>query len=147
MRIREIMSAPVVTLTPSATVAAARMELSLHGFEHLLVALRRKVIGVVSARDLGGQPDDAPLSDVMSREVITIEPDSTLRHAAAVMDGNGIDCLPVMKEGELKGIVTSTDLLRAVAKGATHADAAGGRYALRKRSPRKQPAAGRTHTS
>lgn len=138
MRIRDIMTAPVVTIAPEATIRTARLELQIHEIRHLVVVAKRRIVGVVSEHDIVGQPDDMPVSYVMSREMVTIEPDSTLRHAAAIMDGRMVGCLPVVKGGELEGIVTSTDLLHAIAKGAIHADQPGERYLLARRGAKRR---------
>ena len=73
---------------------------------------------MLSDRDLAGQPDEKPVADVMMHDVTTIEPSATPGE-------------------ELKGIVTTTDLLRALAKGA-HPAPPPERFILRKRGPRKR---------
>ena len=51
-------------------------------------------------------------ADVMTREVVTIAPDDTLRHAAQLMTKHGISALPVVKGGVAVGVVSETDLLQ-----------------------------------
>jgi CBS domain-containing protein len=63
-----------------------------------------------------------------------------MRRAAGVMRGRGVGCLPVVEEGRLVGIVTTSDLLTALAKGEIHAAPPRERVILRKRGARKQPA-------
>ena len=55
MRLQDIMSTDVKTVTPSVTVATARNLMRLDGIHHLLVVDDRRVVGVVSDRDLGGR--------------------------------------------------------------------------------------------
>ena len=50
----------------------------------------------------------------MTREVITVQPDVEITRAVTIMLDNGISCLPVVENDNLKGIVTSTDLIMAV---------------------------------
>ena len=140
MRIHEIMSSKVVCVSPDETIAGARNQLALHEIHHLVVMKKRKIIGVLSDRDLTGQPDDAPVSSVMTTDVTTIEPGATLRDAAGMLASGFFHSLPVLEKGELVGIVTTTDLVRALAKGA-HPAPPPERYILRKRGPRKRPAA------
>ena len=52
--------------------------------------------------------------DVMTEEVIAVEPDATAEHCARVMEERGIKRLPVLQGGRLVGIVSRADLLRAV---------------------------------
>src|SRR5438477_10253833 len=57
----------------------------------------------------------ASLSEVMSRDVITIEPFDTIGHAAEKMVAEGVSAIVVSDYGTLIGIVTERDLTRAVA--------------------------------
>lgn len=50
-------------------------------------------------------------ADVMTREVVTIPPDTTLRQAARLMTRHGVSALPVVKGGVVIGIISDTDLL------------------------------------
>lgn len=54
---------------------------------------------------------------VMNRKVITAKPDITLREAAAVMSKLHIGSLVILKNDSIIGIITSTDILKAVAEG------------------------------
>ena len=57
----------------------------------------------------------ATLGEVMSRDVITIEPFDTIGHAAEKMVAEGVSAIVVSDGGRLIGIVTERDLTRAVA--------------------------------
>ncbi len=50
-------------------------------------------------------------ADVMTREVVTVAPDATLRQAARLMTRHAISALPVVKAGIVIGLVSETDLL------------------------------------
>jgi CBS domain-containing protein len=81
-----------------------------------------QVVGVVSARDLGGKDREEarkvkPVSAMMTAYAVKAVPDMPVRQAANVMRGWNIGCLPVVEDGALVGIVTVTDLLRLVAEG------------------------------
>jgi len=51
-------------------------------------------------------------ADVMTRDVVTVAPDTTLRHAAQLMTKHGISALPAVKGGVVVGVVSETDLLQ-----------------------------------
>ena len=140
MRIQDVMSKKVVSVDPTTTAAVARERLRTDEIDHLVVIDHKRVIGVVAGRDLTGAGDDTPVSDLMSRNVVTIEPEATLRRAAGIMRGRAVGCLPVIEEGTLVGIVTTSDLLTALAKGEIHPAPPPDRVVLRKRGPRKRPA-------
>jgi len=60
---------------------------------------------------------DQTVEDHMSRRVVTASPEMALRKAANLMRGRSIGCLPVLAEGQLVGIVTTTDLLELIGRG------------------------------
>jgi CBS domain-containing protein len=138
MRIQDVMSKPVVTVAPDTDIATARERLSGGGIDHLVVVDGKRVVGVVAGRDILRIADDQPVAAVMSREVVTIEPEATLRRAAGIMRGRGVGSLLVVDGSRLTGIVTTSDLLTALAKGDTHAAPSPERVILRKRGPRKR---------
>ena len=147
MRIQELMSKRVVSVTPATTIAEATERLRASEIDHLVVVEEKRVVGVVAGKDLLRLGGDGPISEVMNREVVTIEPDATLRRAAGIMRGRDVGCLPVVEDGHLVGIVTTSDLLTAVAKGTMHTPPPDGRVVLRKRGPRKLGVPiGRAHT-
>jgi acetoin utilization protein AcuB len=138
MRIQDVMSKNVVSVPRETDVAMARERLRQEEIDHLVVLDGKRVAGVVAGRDILRATDDRPLSEVMSRDVATIEPGATLRRAAGIMRGRNVGCLPVVDEGRLVGIVTTSDLLTALAKGETHTTPPRDRVILRKRGPRKR---------
>ena len=139
MRIQDVMSKNVVSVAPTTEIAVAREKLRNDEIDHLVVIAGKRVVGVVAGRDIVGTRDDRPVSDVMSRTVVTIAPEATLRRAAGVMRGRAVGCPPVVDDGRLVGIVTTSDLLTALAKGEVHAAPPRDRVILRKRGQRKRP--------
>ena len=114
MLVREMMSHTVVAVAPADTVAIARDRLRSNQIHHLLVMTGDEVVGVVAFRDLAGKPDHVPVADLMMREVATIDAASTLRRAASLMIRSTSGCLPVMEDGKVTGIITTTDLMRVL---------------------------------
>ena len=54
------------------------------------------------------------IKDIMSREVIYVTPDATLVEAASMMEKSDVNRLPVIHEGKLVGIITRSDLVKAL---------------------------------
>ena len=54
------------------------------------------------------------IEQVMKKEVITISPNETVATAAVVMSENNVSCIIVVQNGNVKGILTETDLLKKV---------------------------------
>jgi acetoin utilization protein AcuB len=52
------------------------------------------------------------VKDIMTKKVITVNEDTPLEEVARIMADNKIGCTPVMRQGELVGIVTETDLFK-----------------------------------
>ncbi len=74
------------------------------------------LVGLVTQRDvLAMEHRKEPvtlLRDVMRTDLVTVTPDTPLRAAAETMIYNKFGCLPVVREGELVGIITETDFLK-----------------------------------
>ena len=114
MYVKELMTPQVVAVRPTDSLAAARELLREKRIHHLLVLENGRVVGLLSYRDLIGKSDAQSVSDVMSRDVVTVASWDTARNAAAKMIGRTHGCLPVVDGDTVAGILTSTDLLHAV---------------------------------
>jgi len=124
------MSSPVVTVAVDDTLGEARTLLNQYGIHHLLVMDGSKVAGVLSDRDilrasspfldqLSERRQDMhtlrrPVHQVMSRSLVVTAPEESILTAASRMLDAKISCLPVVASGQLVGIVSSRDLLRAL---------------------------------
>lgn len=104
----------LVIIGPDATVAEARRTMAAHAIRHLPVSDGDgRLLGLVSQTDLlvAGEDVDRPLAEIMVREVDTIDERSNLRYAAMLMFRRKRSCLPVLRDGELSGIITDSDFL------------------------------------
>lgn len=117
MRISELMTPKVISVAPGDPLSVAREVFRLNNIHHLLVLDRGRIVGVLSLRDVIGKPADASVGSVMTRNVMTVGPDSSTREVATAMIGRGHGCVPVVENGRVVGIVTTTDLLRVLSRG------------------------------
>ena len=145
VRLRELMSAKVVTigLTEAASTAWSRMR--QHRIRHLVVTDNGSLAGVLSDRDLGGHRGSQlrkgrTVQDLMTPRVVSAGPEMTLRQAANLMRGRLIGSLPVLDDDRLVGIVTATDVLDELGRGSTRPKVRGERRPLRKPSPSRRGA-------
>ena len=120
-----IMTADVITIAPSASLADARSLMHEHRFHHLpvvdegdhLVGLLT-LTDVLAATDSRLRNDDSRIhaSDICIREVMvtdiaTVDERASLRQAALFLEKHKIGCLPVVADGRLVGIITDTDFV------------------------------------
>jgi CBS domain-containing protein len=122
MKISEIMTQAAVTDSGDDTLseACARMRESQTG--SLLVMDGLRLVGIVTERDVlktvaqGLDPKVTPLKDVMTTEIITIGPMTTLKEAAKIMASKWIRHLPVVEGSKVVGIISQRDLTGVLAE-------------------------------
>lgn len=115
---REIMSYPVRTISPEMTVAEARRRMIRYGHSGLLVLEDGEVAGIATRKDVDKarhhRLDHAPIRGYMTRHVRTVPPETPVSELEEEMIRHDIGRLPVVAEGKVLGIVTRTDVLRAL---------------------------------
>jgi CBS domain-containing protein len=109
----------VATIASDSPLSDAVAELGGRKIGALLVIDAGEVKGIISERDLiyclrehGAQVLDWPVSRAMSSPAIVVTPDAEVLHAMALMTQQRIRHLPVIENGELKGIVSIGDLVK-----------------------------------
>lgn len=70
-----------------------------------------KLVGILTRSDLIGNPDEEQIALIMSRDIITAELDDNVSDVASKMVENNIRRVPVVKDGNLVGVVTSFDIV------------------------------------
>jgi acetoin utilization protein AcuB len=147
MRVQEVMTENVRTVPVDTPAEQAWSLMKTDGIHHLVVTDGRRIVGVLSNRDGGRRSGNgrhvATVQELMTKPVVTIAPDATIRQAANVMRGRTIGCLPVTRGDRLVGIVTTSDLLDAVGGGVDR-PARPSRRTLNYKTPhrRKHPSTG-----
>ena len=126
-QVKEVMTRDVVALRPRQPFAQALALLAQNRFRHLLVTDDdARLAGVISDRDLlrcmsrEADLERVTVADIMGAAVVTVQPDTLLSEAAAQMLSRRINCLPVVENNRVCGILTSTDLLQAFHNLQTH---------------------------
>ena len=120
MLVRDNMTGPAVTIPKDADYSVAFEIMKDRDLHHLPVMDGDTVAGLVTRRDLQlaaryFREMPTEISEVMHTPVVTISPDANLRDAVDQMMEHGIGCLPVSDgAGHVLGIITETDLLRAL---------------------------------
>jgi tRNA nucleotidyltransferase (CCA-adding enzyme) len=117
-RARDIMSAPARSVAPDETVRSAMVLCQRYGQSGVFVTDGDRVIGAVSREDLdkaiGHQLAHAPVRGIMSSRVVTATDDTTLSALQTLVTSAEDGRVAVLRDGELAGVVTRADLLRAL---------------------------------
>ena len=143
MRVHEIMTKAVRAVAPDLEAEVAWQQMQQEHIDHLVVMQGRRVIGVISNRDLGGAQGELvragkQVRELMSADPVTIEADETVRRAANVLRGNQIGCLPVLDgDRQVVGVLTPTDFLDMIGRGMEEPPRENDRKTMRDRGPRK----------
>jgi len=134
MRVRDWMQDPVVSVKPRDSAAHARAIMEERRINQLPVFEGPRLVGIVTDRDLrdafpslieatgarrrgpvkGADPAAIPVEDVMTRDVLTVEPDTPLVEAARLLRRERIGAVPVVAGGHAIGILARSDLLDAL---------------------------------
>ncbi len=129
MKVQELMSTDLVTLTEDETLAHAQRCMERGRIRHLPVVRDGKLVGLVTHRDLLAasfsifaevDPTEQrrifsaiPVKELMHRTVTTIAPDMLVSEAARILLDCKFGCLPVVDgQGTLVGLITEADFLR-----------------------------------
>ena len=123
MRIQEIMSRRVHSVTTDTAAEDAWQIMQTKGIRHVVVKDGEQTMGVLSESDAGGR-NGAPIRmgatvrDLMNAEVVTVSPTDPVKKAANLMKNHGVACVAVIDRGRLVGVVTVADLLTVLGGGA-----------------------------
>jgi CBS domain-containing protein len=144
MKARDVMTTPPISVDPATPVTAIAALLYERHISAVPVVEGGRLVGIVSEADLlhrreigtdlaEGEPwwqrlfgaDASPAHyvkshggrarDVMTREVLTVAPDVSIAQIATLLEARGIKRVPVLDRGRLVGIVSRSDLVRALA--------------------------------
>jgi CBS domain-containing protein len=123
MRIADVLrskGSDVATVGPTATVAELISELATHNVGALPVVDGGELVGIVSERDVVRRLDvagpgllESRVGDIMISGVTTCAPGDSVSDIAAVMTNRRFRHLPVVVDGQLAGIVSIGDLVKA----------------------------------
>lgn len=123
MRAQDIMTSPVITVTPDVPIRVAAALMVSHGFTALpVVDDDRRIIGIVTEGDVlrgryaDADPGSTPVSEVLTTPVYGMGPATPVSSLARVMVDDRIRCVPVVDGSALVGVVTRRDLMRALAR-------------------------------
>ena len=135
MLVRYLMTTPVVTIRPDATIKQAVELLAKHSITALpVVDAAGRIVGVISEADviedavmpdqraherpvqLKAGPFVSRVSEVMSRQVLSVPPEADVAEAAELMSSTVVKSLPVVDRGRVVGILSRHDIIESMAR-------------------------------
>lgn len=131
--VSSIMSTQLVVLNTTDSLEKAERLFKKHHIRHIPVVNGRKIVGMLSLTDLlrisfadGAYEEEEEIesvvyemfsiTQVMAKKVKTVNPMTTIKEVAELLAKEEFHALPVVEEGELVGIVTTTDLIKYLLK-------------------------------
>lgn len=131
MLIRHFMTRTPITMTPDKSCGDALQIMRKNRIRRAPVIKEDQLVGIVSERDLlrvlpgtvaqtasqaGKASMDTPISQVMKKDVKTLQPNDYLDSAARLMLQHKIGGIPIVESGKLQGIITESDIFKAIWK-------------------------------
>ena len=121
MRVEQYMTTSLTTVNEDELVELVAYLMDRRGIRHVLIEDKnRSLVGIVSYRSLlrllaegrsREEADSFPVSAIMERTPITVSPETTTLEAIDLMRRNKVSCAPVVKDGQLVGLVSETDFM------------------------------------
>ena len=129
-QVRDYMTSDPQTLDMKSTLLNAVLLLRRSELRHIPILDNDRLVGVLSDRDVARWApslltsltpqeynrvfEETPVGKVMTRNPISVSPEAPLAEAVNLMYKHRLGCLPVLEAGRLSGIITVTDMLRAL---------------------------------
>lgn len=111
----------VITVSPNATVMDTVRIMNQHRIGAVVVLDQDELVGIFTERDIlkrliaeSRDPERTLVRRVMTTEPTTITPDETIENALSIMTEKRHRHLPVLRDGQLVGIVSIGDIIRAL---------------------------------
>lgn len=124
-KVKEIMTTDVITTTSNVDVVNAFEELMEHKISAMPVIDDGKLVGIITATDLGHNlildkyELGTDVKSIMIKDVVTVSPENTISEAIETMksnapDSNILNQLPVVENGKLVGIISDGDIIKLI---------------------------------
>jgi CBS domain-containing protein len=116
MIVRDYMTSDVVHVEIPGNRDDVLKILKRTGISGVPVIKNKKIVGIITRKDLLQKPEETQLGLLMTAKPITIEPEMDIREAARILVTKKIRRLPIVEEGRLIGILSVADLIHALAQ-------------------------------
>ncbi|MFB5612094.1 MAG: cyclic nucleotide-binding/CBS domain-containing protein [Nitrosarchaeum sp.] len=116
--VKDVMINDLATLDASTSIKDAAKLMDEKNIGCIIVTKNQLPVGILTERDFvkritaKEKPITSLIEEVMSSPLIEIDPNETVWEAAQIMKTNNIHKLPVKKDNQIVGIITTTDLVK-----------------------------------
>ncbi len=120
--VRDIMAKTLISVNPTTTALQIAKMMEQGGIGAILIKENENLVGIVTDRDFATKiaannlPFDTAVQKIMSSPLVTINHNEPISAAAEMMSSKKIRKLAVSDNGNIIGIITSTDLVNQLAK-------------------------------
>lgn len=117
MLVKDVMNKKVVVGKFDVTIREATKVMNKFRIGSLVVLKEEKIVGILTERNVleavaaGKDPDSIAIEDIMTKNVVTIDPDEAVEVAVDLMTKHKIKKLPVVENDKIKGIITASDIV------------------------------------
>ena len=125
MQVNQAMTLKVLAIDPTEMLSHAYSIMKKRNVRHLPVVAEDKLLGIITESDVLRYANfdtgvcrlpNIMVDEIMSKNVITCSPEATIAEVSLKMVDHRINCVPVIKDDHLVGLITATDLLRLLSK-------------------------------
>lgn len=116
MTVKEFMTSDVVHVEIPGNRDDVLKILKRTGISGVPVLKNKKIVGIITRKDLLSKPEETQLGLLMTAKPISIGPDTDIREAARLLVTHRIRRLPVVEDGKLIGLLSVADLIHAIAQ-------------------------------
>ena len=117
--VEEFMIRDIVQVTPHTAVKKCAEIMAAEHVDSAVVTQKKRIVGIVTEKDLarkvvakGLNAEEITAKDIMTTELVTVEPQKSLYEAMVLLNKKKIKHLPVVENNVIVGIITAMDILR-----------------------------------
>lgn len=116
---QDIMIKDVQTISPNDLIAAAKLKMMRSNVGGLPVVDNEMLVGIITHRDIllaGSEALGLKVKELMSNDLRVVEPSMPIKEIIKIMNDEGYQRIPVVKDGKLIGLVTQSSIIRAISE-------------------------------
>jgi len=118
--VRDVMAKNVKTVRTDDSVLNAVMKMNKFRIGSVIVTINNKPVGIITERNIMERivqprldPGIVKAKDIMSSPLVTVDSYSAIEEAAKIMADKQVKTLPVLEEGKILGVITTSDVVRS----------------------------------